>query len=321
MTIHKWSEIGKCKVPGGFGILCATMQTMREIRELLTMTGLRPRRALGQNFLIDRNLMNKLLELAALGGGETVLEVGAATGSLTEELLERAARVVAVELDRGLLEIISARLGGREKLTLIGGDVLAGKHEISPQVLAALGNRACMVANLPYNVATPLVAECLLASWRAARGRGGAIFDRLTFTVQEEVARRLAAPPGGRDYGSVSVLVSLLGVLGLASAVPASAFWPRPKVASRMVRIDFDEAAAGRLADADALQDLLAAAFAHRRKQIGFILRQSDVPLPADALAAGMAAAGIDRTRRPQEISPQQYLVWSNILAGKQRPG
>lgn len=294
------------------------MQTLTEIRRLLEQAGLSPRKAFGQCFLIDGNLLGKVLELAEVTAEQTVLEVGPGTGSLTEELLARAGRVVAVEIDRGLTELLRHRLGGRDKLTLVGGDVLAGKHEISPDVLAACGapqgeaSTACLVSNLPYNIATPLLAECLLLSWRALRGPGGACrFDRLTFTVQKELAERLVAGPGSSAYGPVSVLVALLGRWRLGPIVPASAFWPAPKVASRIVRIDFDAARAALLADAATLSATLSAAFGQRRKQVGTIFRRA-WPAAAEALPA----AGVDPTWRAEQIAPEQYLALANALAG-----
>ena len=294
------------------------MQTLREIRGLLDEAGLSPRRQFGQCFLIDGNLLRKLVALADLAGGETVLEVGPGTGSLTEELLARGATVVAAEIDRGLCELLNGRLGEREEFVLVRGDVLAGKHAISPAVLAALGDGGVhMVANLPYNVATPLVAECLVQSWRAARsgGRGGCVFERLTFTVQREVAERLTAGEGGATYGPVSVLAGVLGRIRPGANVPASAFWPRPKVASRMVRIDFDAAAAGRVADVDVLRRVVSLAFAQRRKQVGSMLRRSGLPLAAEVLAAGLSAAGIDPRRRAEEICPAAYVRFGNAVA------
>jgi 16S rRNA (adenine1518-N6/adenine1519-N6)-dimethyltransferase len=333
------------------------MQTQTEIRRLLEEAGLSPRKAFGQCFLIDGNLMGKLLELADVTADQTVLEVGPGTGSLTEELLHRARRVVAVEIDRGLAELLRRRLGGRDNLTLIGGDVLAGKHEISPAVLAACGAgilpaqqdagktclpaasrqvpapqaKANLVSNLPYNIATPLLAECLLLSWRALGGPGGpggpCRFERLTFTVQKELAERLVAEPGGSAYGPVSVLVALLGRWRLGPIVPATAFWPAPKVASRIVRIDFDAARAGRLADARTLSATLATAFGQRRKQVGTIFRRawpSFAGRPATEGKAALeflAAAGIDPTWRPEQIDPQQYLDLANRLTGTARHG
>jgi len=290
------------------------MQTLHQIRSLLAEAGLSPRRRYGQCFLIDGNLMGKLLELAEVGPSQTVLEVGPGTGSLTEELLERAGKVVAVEIDRGLCQLLSEKFHNRGMLTLLCRDALAGKHQLAGEVLAALGDEADLVANLPYNIATPLLAECLVGAWLALRGGGGCRFCRLTFTVQREVADRLAAAPGSADYGSLSVLVALLGRLRLGTNVPASAFWPRPKVASRIVRIDFDPAAAARLADVDRLQTLLATAFGQRRKQIGSIFRRKQQPFSPQALEAALTAAGIDRSLRPQDIPPDQYLSMANAL-------
>lgn len=296
------------------------MQKLREIREILAEAGLWAHRRLGQCFLIDQNLLGKLLELAALSGDQTVLEVGPGTGSLTEELLSRARRVVAVEIDGGLLKLLRRRLGQREKLVLIGGDVMAGKNEIAPGVLAALGRRADLVANLPYNVATPLLAECLLGSWRALaapRGAASCRFDGLTFTVQREVADKLAAAPGSGSYGPVSVLTSLLGRSTLGPRVPPEAFWPRPAVASRMMRIDFDSAAASRLAQGEVLTAVLRTLFGNRRKQIGSIVKREPDAFGAGALAAGLEAAGIDPVCRAEQVPPQKFLALANALAAR----
>jgi len=293
------------------------MQSLREIRRILSRYELHVVRRWGQNFLIDLNLMGKLLELADLGGDETVLEVGAGTGSLTEELLERAKRVVAVEIDRGLIRVLRDRLGQRDDLALVAGDVLAAKHALAPEVLGALGPRAVLVANLPYNVATPLVAECLISSWRHARtdaSAGACRFDRLSFTAQREVAERLSAVVGERQYCPLSVLVALLGRLKLGPVVPASAFWPRPKVAGRIVRIDLDPAA-DRLKGISHLRKVLSLAFGQRRKQIGSIIRRKDPSIAADVFLRGLESAMIDPTLRPGEVTLQQYLRLANELA------
>ncbi len=293
------------------------MQTLTEIRKMLSTAGLAPRRQFGQNFLIDQNLMARLLDMADLGGAQTVLEVGPGTGSLTEELLERAARVVGVEIDRGLAELLRERLGDRQNFELIEGDVLSGKHALNPAVTQALGRAAHMVANLPYNLATPLIAECLVDSWRASQAhrQGSCLFERLTFTVQRELADRLAASPGRGDYGPVSVLVALLGRTKRGPAVPASAFWPRPKVASRIMRIDFDAEAAGKVRRIDVLMGVVALAFMHRRKQMGSILRSAGKPYTAAQLREALGAAGIDRKMRAEQVSPRQFLAMANVLA------
>ncbi|MCJ7543697.1 MAG: 16S rRNA (adenine(1518)-N(6)/adenine(1519)-N(6))-dimethyltransferase RsmA [Phycisphaerae bacterium] len=291
------------------------MQTLTEIRQLLQSADLAPRRRWGQCFLIDGNLMAKLLELAEVPAGQAVLEVGAGTGSLSEELLARGANVLAVEVDPGLCRLLRQRLGGREGFTLIEADALAGRAGLSAAVREALPPVAHLVANLPYSIATPLVAECLVSSWRARAGQEGHCrFERMTVTVQREVADRLGASPSSRDYGPVSVLVALLGRLRLGSVVPASAFWPSPKVTSRMVRIDFDPAAAAALRSIETLRALLRVAFGQRRKQIGSILRRRPGGFDADALAAAVAQAGIDPSLRGEAITPAQYLAAANAM-------
>ena len=290
------------------------MQGLREIRVLLNAAGLRPQKQFGQCFLIDGNLMDRLIETADLSGRETVLEVGGGTGSLTEQLAVHAGRVVVVEVDRGLVRLLQRRLAEMDNVSLIAGDVLAGKHELSGDVLATLGEQAHLTANLPYNIATPLISLCLQSSWRAARGLGGCRFERLTFTVQREVADRFAAEPGGKTYGPVSVLVSLLSHLQMGPVVPASAFWPRPKVTSRIVRLDFDAQAAADVEDVQTLTQVVAAAFAQRRKQMGSMLRRRNLPWPADAIAAAFTHAGIDPTCRAETVTPHQYLALANAL-------
>ncbi|MBN1943366.1 MAG: ribosomal RNA small subunit methyltransferase A [Phycisphaerae bacterium] len=282
------------------------MQTKKDIQALLAEAGAGPNKRLGQCFLIDLNLMRKLLETAALTGDETVLEVGPGTGSLSEELIERAGRVVTVELDKALAALLRKRFAAEDRLTLIEGDALAGKHAISPAVLQAVAPRARLVANLPYNIATPLVAECLLQSYHSLAGQG-VRFDSLAFTVQEEVARRLVAREG-RDYGQVSVMVALLGRAKLGSFVPKTAFWPVPKVDSRVVRIDFDEERAGRIGNIGLLRRVLEMAFTQRRKSILATSKARNAPVSHDQLTAALQSAGIDPAARADHVAPEEYL-------------
>lgn len=291
------------------------MQTLSEIRRLLTSAGVKPSRRRGQCFLVDKNLLGKLLETAEPCKEETVLEVGPGTGTLTEELLRRAGRVVAVELDRGLAALLRQRFADAENLLIIHRDVLAGKHAISREVLDALGERASLVSNLPYSIATPLIAELLRCSWRAMGGsREDCLLERMTFTVQKEVADRLAAEPGDGDYGPVSVLVRLLGDVNAGRVVPASAFWPRPEVDGQIMRIDFDAEKAFLLADIDALADVLHACFSHRRKQLSSLLRQRLSRPDPRKLRHAVEQVDLDTTLRAGEISPRQYRDIANAL-------
>src|SRR4051812_46698632 len=162
-------------------------QTKNEIRSLLAGVNANgPRHRFGQNFMIDQNLVRLVADAGELSAGDLCLEIGPGTGTLTEELLERAGRVVAVEIDRDLARLLRERFGARESFRLIEGDALANKHTLNAELLAAIaegrsaGLRPKLVANLPYNIASPLVIELLIAG-----------VDLLAFTVQKEVADRL----------------------------------------------------------------------------------------------------------------------------------
>jgi 16S rRNA (adenine1518-N6/adenine1519-N6)-dimethyltransferase len=295
------------------------MLTAREMKNLLDRHGLAPRKRFGQCFLVDSNLMGKILTTAELTGEETVLEVGPATGSLTEDLLPHCKRLVAAEIDRGLAKVLTERLGEDPKLTIWLGDVLASKHAIAPEVLAALDSVNHLVSNLPYNIATPLLAECLLQSHRAQAGDSEAKrFDRMTFTVQREVADRLAGEPSTGDYGPISVIVALLGAIKPGSIVPASAFWPAPKVQSRIMRIDFDPARASQIADAAMLTSVLRAAFGQRRKQLGAIFKKGlpELALEASTILDALHTAGIDPTSRGEQLAPDAFAALANTLSG-----
>jgi 16S rRNA (adenine1518-N6/adenine1519-N6)-dimethyltransferase len=137
----------------------------------------------------------------------------------------------------------------------------------------------------------------------------------MTFTVQREVADRFAAAPGGEAYGPLSILTALLGRVRMGPIVPATAFWPAPTVASRILRIDFDPAAAGRVKDAAVLTTVVNLAFGQRRKQMRAMLRRSDVPFAPEALERAMAEAGIDPQERAERIRPEQYLAMATALS------
>lgn len=257
--------------------------------------------------------MRAVVDLADIAPDRCVLEVGAGTGSLTEELLQRAGRVVAVEVDGALAELLGRRYAEAETLRVLRTDALAGKHAIAPEVLAATAPQADLVANLPYHIATPLVAECLCSSWRSLQAEA-VRFGRLTFTVQSEVADRLAARSGA-DYGSVSVLVGLLGEVRLGASLPPGAFWPAPRVSSRLVRIDFDAGRAGELKNLDTLQAVLRLAFTQRRKHVGKVVRARGCRIDPDRWAEALAASGVAPTARADEIPPEAWRTMANTIA------
>lgn len=242
-------------------------QTITEVRDILARHGTAPIRALGQNFLIDGNLMRRLVEEAELDATrDVVLEVGSGTGSLTRMLADGAARVVTVETDKKLTPVLDEALAGLSNVRVLITDALAGKHVVEPAVMAALNDalaaigdnaRLKLVANLPYVIAAPLVMNLLLGAPRPAM---------LVFTVQKEMADRMAARENTADYGPVSILCQAIGTVEVLRDLPPTVFWPRPKVHSSLVRLRPDDARIAAIGDIDLLRRVAAGLFAHRRK-------------------------------------------------------
>ncbi len=214
------------------------MQTLTEIRELLERAGHPPKKALGQNFLIDHNLIRKLADESRVGPGDLVLEVGPGTGALSVELLERGVELIACELDADLSRVLRETLGARhpERFTLIEGDCLRSKRELNPALAAAIAERPFrLVANLPYHAATPLMMVLMTRHPRCAG---------MYTTIQSEVVERFAAGPGSKAYGAIGIIAQRLGTVGTIARLPPTCFWPQPGVGSAMMRWDRDRALA-----------------------------------------------------------------------------
>ena len=257
------------------------------LRDSLAAAGITARKSFGQHFLLDLNITRKIVRLAGVSPGETVIEIGPGPGGLTRALLEAGAHIVAVEKDARfvpMLEELGAHAPGR--LRLINEDALE----------AALPASAPIVANLPYNVATPL-----LIGWLT-----GPLQPRsMTLMFQKEVADRIVAGPGSKTYGRLSVLAQALTDPRIVMDLPARAFTPPPKVASAVVQLT---PRADRLsADlADHLQRLTAAAFGQRRK----MLRSSLKSVGGEAMCE---AVGIDATVRAEDLSVAQYVRMAGL--------
>ncbi|MHC5111150.1 MAG: 16S rRNA (adenine(1518)-N(6)/adenine(1519)-N(6))-dimethyltransferase RsmA [Planctomycetota bacterium] len=216
------------------------VQTKSEIQQYLEAAGMRPRKRFGQHFLIDGNLMRRLVQLADLEERDTVIEVGPGTGGLTDLLVGKVSRLICVEIDRDLHALISSRYADRAGVRVILGDALAGKHEINAELVDELDRAAGedrpvkLVANLPYQAATPLVMNLLVDYPQVVR---------LCFSVQAEVGMRMMAKPGGRDYGPLSIICQWLARVEVATRVPPEAFWPRPAVDSVLMNLVAKDAA------------------------------------------------------------------------------
>jgi 16S rRNA (adenine1518-N6/adenine1519-N6)-dimethyltransferase len=284
-------------------------QTKHQIEALLARAGSSgPRHRFGQNFMIDQNLVRLVAEAGRVETGDLVVEVGPGTGTLTEELLERAGDVVVVEIDRDLAALLRKEFGARPNLRLIEGDALAGKHELNADLLAVLqtaakrGQGAKLVANLPYNIASPLVIGLLIEGVKL-----------LAFTVQKEVADRLRAAAGSEDYGPLTVMVQLLAKVEVLRTLPPQAFWPAPKVDSALVRLTRDDRLGSR-ERARAFGQFVHTLFSFRRKTLRRALAQAGY----DADGA-LAATGSDGQLRPETFTPEQLLRLYEAIQGLAR--
>lgn len=285
-------------------------QTKSEIRSILASAGIRPLKRFGQHFLIDGNLMRKLLAAARIRDDDVVLEVGPGTASLTEHLVERAGHVVAVEIDNQLQRICRDRLAASDRFTLIHGDVLERKSAISADVRKALvsrqadlGGRILLVANLPYQVATPLLIDLLMDELAVSP---------LCFTVQAEVADRLIASPGGKVYGPVSVFTQALATVDRIARVPPEAFWPVPKVESAMLKVGRREDTTMSPLILESLREVVHACFSHRRKTMKSNLRTL---LDEDSYQRVEADGRWNLTDRPERISVTRWIELATLLA------
>ena len=267
-------------------------QTKHEIQSALAEAGTEPRYRFGQNFMIDGNLVRLVADAGLLTKDDTAIEVGPGTGTLTEELLARAGRVVAVEIDRDLAGFLREKFADEPRFTLIEGDALAGKHALNPALLQTIGTHCKLVANLPYNIASPLVIDLLIAG-----------VSTLTFTVQKEVAERLRAKAGEEAYGPLSVIAQMLSRVEILRTLPPQAFWPAPKIDSSLVRMIREDQLGEQ---ARAFSTFVHQIFSFRRKTLRKSLTQSGFDAVVMLEQLKWNGPTLDGQQRPETVTPQQ---------------
>jgi 16S rRNA (adenine1518-N6/adenine1519-N6)-dimethyltransferase len=240
-------------------------QTKTFLIERFREMGIRPATRHGQNFLIDLNLHRLIVDSAELTKNDVVLEVGAGTGAITSELADRAGAVVSVEIDGHLFELASEMLFDRSNVTMLHVDALKNKNHFNPQVLEAVGRelaagsdrRLKLVANLPYNIATPVLSNLLACPYTP---------HSMVATIQKELADRIVAQPWSKDYGALSVWMQCQADAEIIRIMPPSVFWPAPKVDSAIIRIVVDERRRAAIPDLRYFHEFTKAIFFHRRK-------------------------------------------------------
>jgi 16S rRNA (adenine1518-N6/adenine1519-N6)-dimethyltransferase len=260
----------------------------RDITELLAQHGLAPRRAFGQNFVSDPNTVRRIARMANVGPNDHVVEIGAGLGSLTLALAETGARITAIEIDHGIAPVLRDVVKDLPNVSVVVGDAL----ELDWNEIIPPESKAVVVANLPYNVATPLVADLLDAIPQ---------ISRFVVMVQKEVALRLASSVGSSDYGAISVKVAYCATARVLGDVPPSVFIPRPKVTSSIIEITRRETpAVGPHIAPQHLFKVIRTGFGQRRK----MLRRS---LAAIATPENFVLAGVSPEARPEELDVHQW--------------
>lgn len=277
------------------------------IQRLLREYGLRPSKALGQNFLADQNTLRRIVRAAAIRPGDPVLEIGPGLGSLTQALVEAGARVVAVEKDAGLARVLGDLFGDHPGVRIVHGDALkldlAGLvHEWMAATNGACEPAGCkVVANLPYYITSPLLMRIL---------ESGLPLERAVVMIQKEVAERLTAAPGSKEYGALTVGVALRARVELAGSVPPTVFVPAPTVSSEIVVLTPRPERAG--VDEQFFAALVKAAFGQRRKRLRNALKT--LGLSVAVIDAALAEAGLDGERRGETLSVEEFAALSQAV-------
>lgn len=263
-----------------------------ETRSILQAYGLQPRKALGQNFLADRDVLEDIVRAAGVGAGDAVIEVGPGVGTLTAALLESGAEVTAVELDERLAAVVRSRLVENVRLRVVEANIL---HVDMATILPASG-RYNVVANIPYYITAPIIRLFLEEETPP---------DVMVLMVQREVAERLAAAPGRLSI--LGVMAQYYAQVEIVQIVPASAFVPPPEVDSAVVRLRPYRTTLLPREDADRFFALVKAGFGEKRKQIHNALVRGLAHIPAADIDAALADAHIDRVRRAETVSLEEW--------------
>jgi 16S rRNA (adenine1518-N6/adenine1519-N6)-dimethyltransferase len=279
------------------------MGVRREARDALAAAGLRPQKRWGQHFLCDPAVAHRIVDAAQLAPGATVLEIGPGLGALTDALAAQAGRLYLVEIDRGLAARLGERYAAQPHVEVLVGDVLA-----LPLERVVAGHDITVVANLPYNVSTPVLFRLL-----ALRGR----VRRAVLMLQREVAERLVAPAGGDARGVLSVMVQTWATIRVAFGVSRRSFLPQPRVDSTVVVVEIADTARVPIADAGLYADVVRAAFGQRRKMLHNALAglAGSRGITGERLDRCFARAGVDPRARAETLGLDEFARLADALA------
>jgi 16S rRNA (adenine1518-N6/adenine1519-N6)-dimethyltransferase len=260
---------------------------------------LRPKKSLGQHFLKDPYYLEKITDSARIGPDDQVLEIGPGLGHLTRELAAKAKRVIAIEFDKRLIPSLRQEFSDTAKIEIVHADALEYQYDTLPGTWK-------VVANLPYYISSPIVRKLLQFRDK---------FTTLSLMLQKEVAERIASPPGGKEYGFLSVLVQFYTEPKIEFMVPANAFTPAPEVDSAVITLTVRKNSPLQVKDEGFLMRVVKAAFSQRRKTLRNALKQLDVP--RESMEKVFAATGIDLGRRAETLSIDDFGALADFLYGQ----
>ncbi len=289
--------------------------TPSTLKALLKERGIRPRKHLGQNFLVDQNLLKVIVEEADVGARDIVLEVGSGTGLLTQHLADRAYKVLAVEIDPRLHNLTRELLQGYSNIHFLNKDVLTSKTTIDPEVEVMItdllkegeGPKLKVVSNLPYAISTPFIIAILV---------GKLPVELMVLTLQRDIVDRLLARPGTKEYGILSVVAQLFSDVKLLRILPPEVFWPAPQVESAIVRLEVRRGRVlERIPDFSLFNHLLMRVFQSRRKTLMNSLLNLDIPsLSKEAVADVLKRLGLEPRIRGEALDPEGFVALSREI-------
>jgi 16S rRNA (adenine1518-N6/adenine1519-N6)-dimethyltransferase len=290
-------------------------QTQSYIRNLFTKHGFSPQRRLGQNFLIDLNIHDVIVDAAEVNSNDVVLEVGSGTGALTSLMAARGAVVVAVDIDPAMANLTAQAVAGLPNVRVLNRDALANKNRLDSEVLdnvraelaAGSGKPLKVVANLPYHVATPLIVNLLVHPELCPA--------LMVVTIQKELAERMCAQAATSDYGAVSVVLQGLADVSILRLLPPTVFWPRPKVDSAVVAVRPDAAKRAAVGDVAWFHEIVRRLFFHRRKYIRHVLAATWRDRWSKAeVDTWLEAQGLSGQLRAESLGPDAFIALAKAL-------
>lgn len=287
----------------------AYLASPRETKAIIDSYSFNFQKKFGQNFLVDSNVLENIIEKAGITNDDLVLEIGPGIGTMTQYLCESAREVVAIEIDETLIPILNYTLEDYDNVTIINDDAL--KTDIEKIVKKKNdGKPIKVVANLPYYITTPIIMGLL---------EGKAPIDSITIMVQKEVAERMQTGPGSKDYGALSLAVQYYADANILMTVPASCFMPRPKVDSSVIKLDIYDKPPVKVCDEEMLFKIIRASFNQRRKTLANGLKNApNLPFTKEEIEDSIIKLGKDVNIRGEKLTLEEFAKLTDILMGEE---